>query len=202
MSNHQSLNHRSVRALSIAQEAASSHGQGAPRGSFDMGQAISGSYSKNSQKMNSLYSQPGSQTAAAAAHAEDIDPQQEVLTGSDMLPIPRHTTHMSQPLSNHVATIFLILVIAATNLSWITLNISPTLIHRICFLFNLPICSEKAVTVIRRVMDKLTGLDFYDPSFLAPPQALDVPEQVDRLIIQATANENLCLSFLGWCPFW
>ena len=91
--------------------------------------------------------------------------------------------------------------------------------------------TEKAVTVIRRVMDKLTGLDFYDPASLAPPQvratscwlrldmqslphhvglslvvctlqALDVPEQVDRLIIQAMANENLCLSFLGWCPFW
>ena len=62
--------------------------------------------------------------------------------------------------------------------------------------------TDKAVTVIRRVMDKLTGLDFYDPSSLLAPAALDVPEQVDRLIIQATANENLCLSFLGWCPFW
>ena len=62
--------------------------------------------------------------------------------------------------------------------------------------------TDKAVTVIRRVMDKLTGLDFYEPSSLAAPVALDVPEQVDRLIIQATANENLCLSFLGWCPFW
>ena len=62
--------------------------------------------------------------------------------------------------------------------------------------------TDKAVTVIRRVMDKLTGLDFYDPSSLAAPTALDVPEQVDRLIIQATAHENLCLSFLGWCPFW
>jgi hypothetical protein len=62
--------------------------------------------------------------------------------------------------------------------------------------------TDKAVTVIRRVMDKLTGLDFYDPTTLAPPVALDVPEQVDRLIIQATSNENLCLSFLGWCPFW
>ena len=62
--------------------------------------------------------------------------------------------------------------------------------------------TDKAVTVIRRVMDKLTGLDFYDPASLAHPVALDVPEQVDRLIIQATANENLCLSFLGWCPFW
>jgi hypothetical protein len=62
--------------------------------------------------------------------------------------------------------------------------------------------TDKAVTVIRRVMDKLTGLDFYDPVTLAPPVALDVPEQVDRLIIQATSNENLCLTFLGWCPFW
>ena len=62
--------------------------------------------------------------------------------------------------------------------------------------------TDKAVTVIRRVMDKLTGLDFYDSTSSAPPIALDVPEQVDRLIIQATANENLCLSFLGWCPFW
>jgi FKBP12-rapamycin complex-associated protein len=64
------------------------------------------------------------------------------------------------------------------------------------------VLTDKAVIVIRRVMDKLTGLDFYDPSSLAPPTALDVPEQVDRLIIQATSNENLCLSFLGWCPFW
>ena len=62
--------------------------------------------------------------------------------------------------------------------------------------------TDKAVTVIRRVMDKLSGLDFYDPASLAAPTALDVPEQVDRLIIQASAHENLCLSFLGWCPFW
>lgn len=61
--------------------------------------------------------------------------------------------------------------------------------------------TEKAVIVIRRVMDKLTGLDFYDPK--APKQAaLDIPEQVDRLIKQATANENLALSFFGWCPWW
>jgi len=61
--------------------------------------------------------------------------------------------------------------------------------------------TEKAVIVIRRVMDKLTGLDFSDPN--GPPQAaLDVQEQVDRLISQAMANENLCLSYMGWCPFW
>ena len=67
--------------------------------------------------------------------------------------------------------------------------------------------TEKAVQVIRRVMDKLTGLDFVDhfskidvaSQHIA---ALDVEEQVDKLICQAMANENLCLSYFGWCPFW
>ena len=96
--------------------------------------------------------------------------------------------------------------------------------------------TEKAVIVIRRVMDKLTGLDFGDALALAHRRAqaasssaavtgaidgafaaaiggrmksqtqhllaLDVEEQVDLLIRQATANENLCLSYFGWCPFW
>lgn len=82
--------------------------------------------------------------------------------------------------------------------------------------------TEKAVIVIRRVMDKLTGLDFNNsvnntlernaavgsdsPSqATAGPKslvALDVPAQVDRLIQEATSNENLSLSFFGWCPFW
>jgi FKBP12-rapamycin complex-associated protein len=56
--------------------------------------------------------------------------------------------------------------------------------------------TEKAVEVIRRVMDKLTGRDFQGQA------ALDVPEQVERLIQQATSNDNLSLSFFGWCPFW
>lgn len=76
--------------------------------------------------------------------------------------------------------------------------------------------TEKAVIVIRRVMDKLTGLDFnssVDRNVLSgidsPSQgsakgaiALDVPGQVDRLIQEATSNENLSLGFFGWCPFW
>lgn len=65
--------------------------------------------------------------------------------------------------------------------------------------------ADRAVLVIRRINDKLTGLDFANRTpyaRLANADALDVPEQVDRLIIQATANENLCLSFFGWCPFW
>ena len=59
--------------------------------------------------------------------------------------------------------------------------------------------SEKAVKVIRRVMDKLTGLDYCD---VQQHTALDVPKQVDRLITDAMSHENLCRSFVGWCPFW
>jgi len=31
---------------------------------------------------------------------------------------------------------------------------------------------------------------------------LGVPEQVDRLILQATNVENLCQHYIGWCSFW
>ncbi len=76
--------------------------------------------------------------------------------------------------------------------------------------------TDKAVIVIRRVMDKLTGMDFPTehvvvPSALSPSsshlpqqqqQALEVAEQVDRLIREAISNENLSQSFFGWCPFW
>ena len=29
-----------------------------------------------------------------------------------------------------------------------------------------------------------------------------IASQVQRLIGQATAHENLCQSYIGWCPFW
>ena len=50
--------------------------------------------------------------------------------------------------------------------------------------------------VLNRINEKLTGTDFSN----AIP--LDVEEQIDRLINQATSNENLSQSYLGWCPFW
>ena len=56
--------------------------------------------------------------------------------------------------------------------------------------------NKKALDIIHRVRDKLTGRDF------SHDDVLDVPEQVDRLIEQATNNENLCQSYIGWCPFW
>jgi len=55
---------------------------------------------------------------------------------------------------------------------------------------------EKAVAIINRVRDKLTGKDFLQE------ECLTVEKQVDMLILQATNNENLCQCYIGWCPFW
>ena len=59
--------------------------------------------------------------------------------------------------------------------------------------------NEKALKVIRRVQDKLTGTDFPDRADNGEP--LDVVDQVQRLIVQATSVENLCQLFIGWCVF-
>jgi serine/threonine-protein kinase mTOR len=66
---------------------------------------------------------------------------------------------------------------------------------------------NKAVGVVRRVVQKLNGLDFTTQQqgrsrSLRAHQPLAVEEQVDKLIAQASSNENLCLSYIGWCPFW
>jgi len=58
--------------------------------------------------------------------------------------------------------------------------------------------NEKALKVIRRVEDKLSGTDFPD----CAGEPLDVEDQVQRLIVQATSSENLCQLFIGWCSFW
>jgi len=57
------------------------------------------------------------------------------------------------------------------------------------------VLNRKALQVIKRVSNKLTGKDFgNDP--------LDIPEQVQKLILQSTSHENLCQCYIGWCPFW
>lgn len=61
--------------------------------------------------------------------------------------------------------------------------------------------NERALVVIGRVHNKLTGRDFDDASTLNQPP-LNVKEQVNKLILQATSHENLCQCFQGWCPFW
>ena len=56
------------------------------------------------------------------------------------------------------------------------------------------VLNERAVRVIRRVTDKLTGKEF--------GEELPVSAQVQRLIEAATSHQNLCQCFVGWCPFW
>uniref|UniRef100_A0A6B2G2I4 Serine/threonine-protein kinase mTOR (Trinotate prediction) n=1 Tax=Myxobolus squamalis TaxID=59785 RepID=A0A6B2G2I4_MYXSQ len=58
------------------------------------------------------------------------------------------------------------------------------------------ILNKKAVDVINRVKDKLTGRDFHKDKIV------DVKSQVELLIHQATSIENLSQSYMGWCPFW
>ena len=56
--------------------------------------------------------------------------------------------------------------------------------------------NEKALKVIKRVQDKLTGTDFLELDGNVEP--LDVEDQVQRLIVQATSSENLSQLFIGW----
>lgn len=56
--------------------------------------------------------------------------------------------------------------------------------------------NARAVQVLARVKEKLTGHDF------RPNEELSVKDQVDKLIVQATSVENLCQHYIGWCSFW
>jgi serine/threonine-protein kinase mTOR len=58
------------------------------------------------------------------------------------------------------------------------------------------VLNARALAVMSRVSNKLTGRDFDDA------ETLDIPAQVQRLIAQATSHENLCQCYIGWCPFW
>lgn len=57
--------------------------------------------------------------------------------------------------------------------------------------------NKRALAIVNRVRDKLTGRDF--PQI---DEIVTVQKQVDLLIQQATSNENLCQCYVGWCPFW
>lgn len=56
--------------------------------------------------------------------------------------------------------------------------------------------NAKAVEVLHRVNLKLTGRDFKNN------EELDVVNQVNKLIVEATKLENLCQHYIGWCSFW
>ncbi|OIV92587.1 hypothetical protein TanjilG_07578 [Lupinus angustifolius] len=83
------------------------------------------------------------------------------------------------------------------------------------------VLNERAVVVMARMSNKLTGRDFstssvpnsslqhaVDHSSLVSgdtrevDHALSVKLQVQKLIVQATSHENLCQNYVGWCPFW
>ncbi|GAW17652.1 hypothetical protein ANO14919_071120 [Xylariales sp. No.14919] len=56
--------------------------------------------------------------------------------------------------------------------------------------------NARAVEVLDRVNQKLTGRDF------KATEELEVVQQVNKLVIEATKLENLCQHYIGWCSFW
>ena len=56
--------------------------------------------------------------------------------------------------------------------------------------------NARALQVLSRVKEKLTGKDF------GKGEELRTEMQVDRLIKEATNLENLCQHYIGWCSFW
>jgi FKBP12-rapamycin complex-associated protein len=56
--------------------------------------------------------------------------------------------------------------------------------------------NARALEVLSRVGQKLTGHDF------KPEEELNVLDQVNKLIVEATRLENLCQHYIGWCSFW
>ncbi|KAG8368518.1 hypothetical protein BUALT_Bualt15G0054000 [Buddleja alternifolia] len=84
------------------------------------------------------------------------------------------------------------------------------------------VLNERAVVVMARMSNKLTGRDFSACSSLPSSSiqysldhsalisgdtreadhGLSVKLQVQKLILQATSHENLCQNYVGWCPFW
>lgn len=85
------------------------------------------------------------------------------------------------------------------------------------------VLNERAVVVMARMSNKLTGRDFSSGSSVSGAASsaqypdhstlisgdtrevdhgLSVKLQVQKLILQATSHENLCQNYVGWCPFW
>lgn len=56
--------------------------------------------------------------------------------------------------------------------------------------------NARALQVLARVKEKLTGRDF------KLYEELNVSDQVDKLLAQATNVENICQHWIGWCSFW
>ncbi len=59
------------------------------------------------------------------------------------------------------------------------------------------VLNERAVAVMKRMSDKLTGRDAVAEGMVAPTEPDSVAQQVQRLIALATSNEALCQSYIG-----
>jgi FKBP12-rapamycin complex-associated protein len=64
------------------------------------------------------------------------------------------------------------------------------------------VLNERAVAVMKRMSDKLVGRDYAVEGLAPAPESDSVAVQVQRLIAAAVSHENLCQSYIGWCPFW
>ncbi|PNW79096.1 hypothetical protein CHLRE_09g400553v5 [Chlamydomonas reinhardtii] len=70
------------------------------------------------------------------------------------------------------------------------------------------VLNTRAVEVMKRMSDKLMGRDYAPElcvgggSGASGMEPDSVPAQVGRLINMAVNHENLCQSYIGWCPFW
>ena len=64
------------------------------------------------------------------------------------------------------------------------------------------VLNDRAVSVMQRMNDKLTGKDGLIEAGSAVDAGDSVEHQVRRLIEKAMNHENLCTSYIGWCSFW
>ncbi|EDQ89940.1 uncharacterized protein MONBRDRAFT_16665, partial [Monosiga brevicollis MX1] len=58
--------------------------------------------------------------------------------------------------------------------------------------------NEKALTLMRRVKEKLDGMEFGTQAHARITKV----DQVERIIQQASDPRNLCQAYIGWFPYW
>ena len=124
-------------------------------------------------------------TAEGSANLLDVNP----LTGGDQM-VPSENRLTGEPSSGHESAT---LVGSGSGTGGTGTGASTTLQQQ---QQQPEALNKKALDIVQRVRDKLTGRDFDANECLA------VADQVDLLIRQATNNENLCQCYIGWCPFW
>ncbi|GME75478.1 unnamed protein product [Ambrosiozyma monospora] len=75
-------------------------------------------------------------------------------------------------------------------------EITEEVAHEMSAQYKNEVRNARAIYVLKRIDGKLTGNDFRRRS------DLDISDQINLLIKEATSIENLCQLYVGWCPFW